>query len=85
MPDFHETVRGVRFFDGQLPKLIGALERIADGARHLGELAERGLVVELTVTQGDYGHEIGGTIKLAKAPKPAPSPSSGEDPALDEG
>lgn len=27
---FHETMYGKRFFDSQLPKLIKALERIAD-------------------------------------------------------
>lgn len=30
MIKFHETVRGKRFFDGQLPKLINTLERIAN-------------------------------------------------------
>ncbi len=30
MAAFHETQYGKRFFDGQLPKLIKALERIAD-------------------------------------------------------
>ena len=29
MADFHETTFGKRFFDAQLPSLIGALERIA--------------------------------------------------------
>jgi hypothetical protein len=28
--EFHETGYGRRFFDSQLPMLIGALERIAD-------------------------------------------------------
>lgn len=27
---FHETVRGARFFDHQLPQLIKALNRVAD-------------------------------------------------------
>lgn len=30
MPAFHETVMGKRFFESQLPKVIKALERIAD-------------------------------------------------------
>lgn len=30
MNAFHETQYGRRFFDGQLPRLIKALERIAD-------------------------------------------------------
>lgn len=30
MAQFHETQYGKRFFDSQLPKLIKALERIAD-------------------------------------------------------
>ena len=30
MAQFHETTYGKRFFDSQLPKLIKALERIAD-------------------------------------------------------
>ena len=30
MIQFHETGFGARFFDGQLPRLIAALERIAD-------------------------------------------------------
>lgn len=30
MPQFHETQYGKRFFESQLPKLIKALERIAD-------------------------------------------------------
>lgn len=30
MQDFHQTKMGYRFFMGQLPKLIDALERIAN-------------------------------------------------------
>ena len=34
---FHETVYGKRFFDSQLPKLIKALERIADALEKMQE------------------------------------------------
>ena len=29
-PQFHETIRGAKFFDHQLPALIKALNRVAD-------------------------------------------------------
>lgn len=38
MPNFHESVRGARFFDGQLPKLIKVLERIANALEESNEL-----------------------------------------------
>lgn len=37
MPEFHETVYGKRFFESQLPKLIKALERIADALEKQNE------------------------------------------------
>lgn len=37
MPRFDETVYGKRFFDSQLPKLIKALERIADALEKQNE------------------------------------------------
>lgn len=37
MIQFHETIRGKRFFDGQLPALIKALERIADALEKQNE------------------------------------------------
>jgi len=30
MPQFHETLRGKKFFEADLPRLIKALERVAD-------------------------------------------------------
>lgn len=33
--NFHETIYGHRFFEAQLPNLIKAMERIADGLAHL--------------------------------------------------
>ncbi len=33
--NFHETIYGRRFFEAQLPNLIKAMERIADGLAHL--------------------------------------------------
>jgi len=30
IPQFHETLRGRKFFEADLPRLIKALERIAD-------------------------------------------------------
>lgn len=40
MPQFHETMYGKRFFDVQLPKLIKALERIADALEKQEEIKE---------------------------------------------
>lgn len=40
MPNFHETMYGKRFFDGQLPKLITTLERIADALEKQNEKEE---------------------------------------------
>lgn len=37
MLNFHETMYGKRFFDGQLPRLIKALERIADALEKQNE------------------------------------------------
>lgn len=33
--NFHETIYGHRFFEAQLPNLIKAMERIADGLAYL--------------------------------------------------
>ena len=35
--EFHETVRGARFYDGQIPRLVDAMERIADSLEKLVE------------------------------------------------
>lgn len=40
MPNFHETMYGKRFFDSQLPKLITALERIADALEKQNEIKQ---------------------------------------------
>lgn len=37
---FHETPYGKRFFDSQLPKIIKALERIADALEKANEPKE---------------------------------------------
>ena len=41
--NFHETMYGHRFFDAQLPNLIKALERIADGLTHTGMSSPQGI------------------------------------------
>ena len=38
--EFHETVRGARFYDGQVPQLIHNLERIAVALEKIVEKAE---------------------------------------------
>jgi len=38
---FHDTVLGRRFFEGQLPKLIKELGRIADALEKQNELKEK--------------------------------------------
>ena len=41
MMDFIRTMYGKRFFDGQLPRLIKALERIADALEKQNENKEK--------------------------------------------
>ena len=41
MPQFHETVGGHRFFEGQLPRLIKALERIGEAAEKVAPAPKR--------------------------------------------
>lgn len=41
MAEFHETQYGKRFFNGQLPKLIKELGRIADALEKANELKEK--------------------------------------------
>lgn len=41
--NFHETTYGRRFFDAQLPHLIKALERIADGLAHTETAPPQGI------------------------------------------
>ena len=38
--EFFQTVMGKRFFEGQVPKLIKALERIADALEDIAEQKE---------------------------------------------
>lgn len=40
MMDFIRTIYGKRFFDGQLPRLIQALERIADALEKQNEIKQ---------------------------------------------
>lgn len=40
MMDFIRTMYGKRFFDGQLPRLIQALERIADALEKQNEIKQ---------------------------------------------
>lgn len=42
--NFHETTYGRRFFDAQLPYLIKALERIADGLPHTETAPPQGII-----------------------------------------
>jgi hypothetical protein len=41
MPEFFQTVMGHRFYEGQLPRLIKALERIADCLEKNNEKSQR--------------------------------------------
>ena len=41
MIQFHETVMGRQFFDGQLPKLIRAIERLSDNTERLADAVEK--------------------------------------------
>lgn len=40
MMEFIRTIYGKRFFDGQLPRLIQALERIADALEKQNEIKQ---------------------------------------------
>lgn len=44
--NFHETICGRRFFDAQLPHLIKALERIADGLTQPKMSLPHGMTIE---------------------------------------
>ena len=44
--NFHETICGRRFFDAQLPHLIKALERIADGLTRPKMSLPHGMTIE---------------------------------------
>lgn len=53
---FHETKRGQIFFEGQLPRLIGAIERLADASERLVTKKQD------TTTTKDFGDSIGNYI-----------------------
>ena len=40
---FHETIRGQRFFDGTLPRICNALEAIASELKRANDLADQNL------------------------------------------
>ena len=56
--NFHETICGRRFFDAQLPHLIKALERIADGLTHTETAPSQGIAPDSNFLHdlyyGDY-------------------------------
>lgn len=56
--NFHETTYGRRFFDAQLPHLIKALERIADGLTHTETAPSQGIAPDSNFLHdlyyGDY-------------------------------
>lgn len=54
---FHETVRGGRFFDHQLPQLIKALNRVADEMEAVRKLEEKKLELLKENTKGDAEDE----------------------------
>ena len=41
MPEFHETKMGRYFYDGNVPRLIRALERIADALEKQNEMKDK--------------------------------------------
>lgn len=43
MPQFHETILGRRFFEGQLPKLIEKLDTLANELKRRNDLKEQEL------------------------------------------
>ena len=54
---FHETVRGARFFDHQLPQLIKALNRVADEMEMVRKLEEKKLELSKESIKGDANDE----------------------------
>ena len=52
MPQFHETMYGKKFFDGQLPMLIRALKSISGSLENISELL--GEQVDETKSEVDY-------------------------------
>jgi hypothetical protein len=43
MPDFYQTQRGAKFFDGQLPSLIRRMEKIGSELERANDLKEKAL------------------------------------------
>ena len=50
---FFETVMGRRFFEGQLPSLIKAVNRLADAVEKANELAANGKEVIASMADAD--------------------------------
>ena len=55
--NFHETICGRRFFDAQLPHLIKALERIADGLAHTETAPPQGIAPDPNFLHDLYSGE----------------------------
>ncbi len=41
MSDFHKTAKGQKFYEGDLPRLVNALEKISNQLQSLNEREER--------------------------------------------
>lgn len=59
VPRFDETVRGRKFYDSQLPKLIAAIEENTEAIKKANELKE----IEL---YEKYGYDFGGVEEDAE-------------------
>ena len=53
MPEFHETRRGQIFYDHQVPRIVKALERLADAVEESNRLKK----IELEKDQENKGQE----------------------------
>lgn len=54
MPQFHETGYGQRFYNGQLPNLIDALEKIGKEMQRANDLKEK----EMKETENKKGERV---------------------------
>lgn len=52
--DFHETIYARRFFEAQLPNLIKAMERVADGLAHIEAVSLQGIIPASNFLHGLY-------------------------------
>ena len=75
--NFHETICGRRFFDAQLPHLIKALERIADGLTQPKMSLPHGMTIEPNFLHDLYYGEYLTTQYLRLRP-----PYAGNSPKL---